>query len=159
MDTSELFNLLNEDLGSEYQSTVHYTRHIATIKGAQYQALIGELRRHIAQELDHAMSLADQIDFPGGTPTLDVPAIAFGSDEEAALRLDLDLEEGQLRRYRERIEQAKQMNLPDVAEALLPTTACCSGATARPNSSGPHPGSLRAVWPACWWRSAAPCSS
>jgi len=120
MDTTELVNLLNEDLSSEYQSIVQYTQHIATIKGAQYQALIGELRRHIVQELDHAMSLADQIDFLGGTPTVDVPTIASESDEEAALRLDLNLEEGQLRRYRERIEQANRMNLPDVAEALRP---------------------------------------
>ena len=123
MDTPELVNLLNEDLSTEYQSIVQYTQHIATIKGAQYQALVGEMRKHIAQELDHAMALADQIDFLGGTPTVAVPVIATEPDEQAALRLDLDLEEGQLRRYRERIEQANRMNLPDVAEALRPLLA------------------------------------
>ncbi|HEY7174488.1 MAG TPA: ferritin-like domain-containing protein [Micromonosporaceae bacterium] len=120
METQDLVDLLNDDLSSEYQSIVQYTQHIATIKGAQYQALIGELRKHIMQELDHAMALADQIDFLGGTPTVAVPDIPNEPDEEAALRLDLDLEEGQLKRYRQRIEQANRMNLPDVAEALRP---------------------------------------
>jgi bacterioferritin len=120
VETKELIDLLNDDLGTEYRSIVQYVQHIATIKGAQYQALIGELRKHVVQELDHAMALADQIDFLGGTPTVSVPTIPNEPDEDAALRLDLDLEEGQLKRYRERIEQANVMNLPDVAEALRP---------------------------------------
>jgi bacterioferritin len=120
VETKELIDLLNDDLGTEYRSIVQYVQHIATIKGAQYQALIGELRKHVVQELDHAMALADQIDFLGGTPTVAVPTIPNEPDEDAALRLDLDLEEGQLKRYRERIEQANVMNLPDVAEALRP---------------------------------------
>jgi bacterioferritin len=120
METKELIDLLNEDLGTEYQSIVQYVQHIATIKGAEYQALIGELRKHVAQELEHAQALADQIDFLGGVPTVSVPTIGNEPDEDAALRLDLELEEGQLRRYRERIEQANEMNLPDVAEAIRP---------------------------------------
>ena len=120
METKELIDLLNDDLGTEYRSIVQYVQHIATIKGAQYQALTGELRKHVVQELDHAMALADQIDFLGGTPTVVVPTTPSEPDEDAALRLDLELEEGQLKRYRERIEQANEMNLPDVAEALRP---------------------------------------
>ncbi len=120
VETKDLIDLLNDDLGTEYRSIVQYVQHIATIKGAEYQALIGELRKHVVQELDHAMALADQIDFLGGTPTVAVPTIPNEPDEAAALRLDLDLEEGQLKRYRQRIEQANEMNLPDVAEALRP---------------------------------------
>ncbi len=123
METKELIDLLNDDLGTEYRSIVQYVQHIATIKGAEYQALIGELRKHVVQELDHAMALADQIDFLGGTPTVTVPMVPNEPDEDAALRLDLDLEEGQLKRYRQRIEQANEMNLPDVAEALRPLLA------------------------------------
>ncbi len=120
MDQKEFVELLNDDLSTEYQSIVQYTQHIATIKGAEYQALIEELRKHVGQELTHAMTLADQIDFLGGVPTVRVPDIASEPDEKAALNLDLQLEQGQLQRYRDRVAQANELGLPDVAEALKP---------------------------------------
>jgi bacterioferritin len=120
MDKKEFVELLNEDLSTEYQSIVQYTQHIATIKGAQYQALIEELRKHVAQELTHAMTLADQVDFLDGVPSVTVPDIASEPDEAAALRQDLDLETAQLQRYRDRVAQAEELGLPDVAEALKP---------------------------------------
>lgn len=120
MDKSAFIDLMNEDLSTEYQSIVQYTQHIATIKGAQYQALLEELRKHVGQELQHAMTLADQIDFLGGVPTVAVPEIKNEPDEDAALRLDLELETAQLERYRQRVAQAVEIGLPDVAEALKP---------------------------------------
>lgn len=120
MDKLEFVDLLNEDLSTEYQSIVQYTQHIATIKGAQYQALIEELRKHVSQELTHAMTLADQVDFLGGVPTVAVPQLTSEPDEDAALRQDLDLETAQLQRYRDRVAQAEELGLPDVAEALKP---------------------------------------
>jgi bacterioferritin len=120
MEQSEFVDLLNEDLSTEYQSIIQYTQHIAVIKGAKYQALVEELRTHVGQELNHAMVLADQIDFLGGVPTMHVPSMTNEPDEDAALRLDLELEEGQLQRYRDRVAQANELGLPDVAEALKP---------------------------------------
>lgn len=120
MESPEFIERLNEDLGTEYQSIVQYTQHIATIKGPEYQALINELRNHVSQELAHAMTLADQIDFLGGTPTVTVPAISNEPEATAALRQDLDLERRQLQRYRDRVGDAKSLGLPDVAEALKP---------------------------------------
>jgi bacterioferritin len=123
MTNKEFIARLNEDLRTEYQSIVQYIQHIATIKGASYQALIAELRTHVGQELQHAMTLAEQIDFLGGVPTVDVPEIANEPDEDAALRLDLKLETDQLQRYRDRVAEANELGLPDVAEALKPLLA------------------------------------
>ncbi|GIH17813.1 ferritin-like domain-containing protein [Rugosimonospora africana] len=120
MDQKAFVELLNQDLSTEYQSIVQYTQHIATIKGAQYQALIEELRNHVNQELTHAMTLAEQVDFLGGVPTVAVPDIPNEPDEDAALRQDLALETAQLQRYRDRVAQAGELGLPDVAEALKP---------------------------------------
>jgi len=120
IDKATFVDLLNQDLSTEYQSIVQYTQHIATIKGARYQALITELRSHVGQELNHASILADQIAFLGGVPTVEVPAITSEPDEDAALRQDLDLETRQLQRYRDRVAQANDLGLPDVAEALKP---------------------------------------
>lgn len=119
-DKQKLIEKLNEDLESEFQSIVQYVLHINSIKGPEYQQIIAELREHVTQELDHAMILAQQIDFLGGTPTCRVPQIEATEDSGKALQQDLDLEEKQLRRYRDRIAQAEELGLPDVAEALSP---------------------------------------
>jgi bacterioferritin len=120
MDQEQLVQLMNEDLGTEYRSIVQYTQHIAILKGLEVQSLLVELREHLTQELNHALVLAEQIDFLGGVPTVEVPKIPSTSDTQQALELDLELEEQQLQRYRERIEQAQELSLPDVAEALRP---------------------------------------
>ena len=120
MDRQQFAQLLNEDLGTEYRSIVQYIQHVATLKGLEVQSLLTELRQHLAQELNHAVVLAEQIDFLGGVPTVEVPTVPSATDTEHALQLDLELEEQQLRRYRERIEQAEELSLPDVSEALRP---------------------------------------
>jgi bacterioferritin len=120
MEKSEFVERLNADLGTEYQSIVQYVQHVATIKGAQYQSIVEELGNHLGQELEHAKILATQIDFLGGTPTVQVPPIADSPDAPAALQADLELEERQLQRYRDRVAEAGELRLPDVAEALRP---------------------------------------
>ena len=49
-----------------------------------------------------------------------MPAVPDSPDGATALKSDLDLEERQLKRYRERVTQAGELGLPDVAEALRP---------------------------------------
>ena len=120
MDTKEFIERLNEDLGTEYQSIIQYTQHIATIKGAEYGAIVDEMSNHLSQELDHAKILAKQIDFLEGTPTVEVPPVPNHPDGASALRADLELEERQLTRYRDRYKEANDLGLPDVAEALRP---------------------------------------
>ena len=120
MDRHKLVDLLNEDLETEYRSIVQYVAHIATMKGAEFTGVAEELRTHLSQELDHALTLADQIDFLDGTPSTHVPDVPDATDTKHALKLDLELEEQQLERYRERFDQADEMGLPDVAEAIRP---------------------------------------
>jgi bacterioferritin len=120
VDREKFVELLNEDLQTEFQSIVQYTQHVATLKGAEFVSTIDELKVHLSQELQHAMLLAEQVDFLGGRPAVEVPAVPGYADGAAALQLDLDLEERQLDRYRERVAQAAELNLPDVAEALRP---------------------------------------
>ena len=120
MDTSELVRLLNEDLATEFQSIVQYIQHIAVVTGAEYTNTVTELRAHLTQELAHATALAEQVNFLGGVPTTDVPQIVTIMDTREALNADLALETRQLERYRERVEQAVELGLADVAEALRP---------------------------------------
>lgn len=120
MDMSAFIDELNQDLCTEYRSIVQYVQHVATLKGAEYLSTIEELRKHVSQELQHALVLAEQVDFLGGTPTTKVPEVPHESDSRAALELDLALERDQLQRYRERTAQANDLGLADVAEALRP---------------------------------------
>jgi bacterioferritin len=120
MDTEAFIARLNEDLGTEYQSIIQYIQHTATIKGAEYRSIVEELGAHLGQELQHASTLAKQIDFLGGTPTVVVPPVPDVSEGRAALQADLDLEERQLQRYRDRVQEAMDLGLPDVAEVLRP---------------------------------------
>lgn len=120
MDQTKLIELLNGDLETEYRSIVQYVSHIATAKGAEFQNTIEELRQHLGQELEHASTLAEQIDFLGGVPSVTVPAVATAADTRTALSQDLELEQTQLERYRERVRQAEDMALGDVSEALRP---------------------------------------
>jgi bacterioferritin len=120
VEKSEFIDRLNADLGTEFQSIVQYVQHVATLKGAEYQAIGEELDNHLSQELEHAKILATQIDFLGGVPTVQVPSVPDRPDGAAALKADLELEERQLQRYRDRVAEAAELGLPDVSEALRP---------------------------------------
>ena len=120
VDTEAFVDNLNEDLELEYQSIVQYVQHIASVKGGEFQSILDELAVHVKQELDHALTLARQIDFLGGVPSTKVPVVPSTTDARAALESDRELEERQLERYRERTEQAESLSLPDVAESLAP---------------------------------------
>jgi bacterioferritin len=119
MEMESFIEALNGDLRTEYQSIVQYISHIATVTGAEFLSTIDELKVHLTQELQHALLLAEQISFLGGTPATTVPQVddATGRD---ALAADLRLEEGQLERYRKRFAEAMDLGLADVAEALRP---------------------------------------
>jgi bacterioferritin len=120
MDHDDLIKLLNQDLEMEFQSIVQYVQHVATISGAEYASTVDELRIHLTQELAHATALAEQIDFLGGEPSTHVPDITTAPDSRSALEADLALETQQLEHYRERVQQANEAGLADVAEALRP---------------------------------------
>ena len=118
MDREKLVGLLNGDLELEFRSIVQYTQHAATVKGVEFQPIADKIRPHLRQELEHATVLAEQIDFLGGEPTTHVPEVPNQTEPRRALSLDLELEERQLAAYRERFEQAEELGLTDVAEAL-----------------------------------------
>lgn len=120
MDTEKFVEALNEDLRTEYQSIVQYVSHIATVTGAEYLRVIDELKKHIGEELAHAQVLAEQVSFLNGRPSVTMTPVVEAAEPAEALAADLSLEEAQLQRYRDRVQQATDRGLPDVAEALRP---------------------------------------
>ena len=78
----QLIAALNDDLAREYQAIIAYTVYSQVIKGAAYMDIAGELELHAAEELQHALAVAKQIDYLGGTPTVTPKAVQMSDKPE-----------------------------------------------------------------------------
>jgi bacterioferritin len=88
----ELIKALNEDLSREYQAIIAYIVYSNVLKGAQWMNIASELKLHAAEELQHALIIADQIDYLGGMPTATPREVKLSEKPEEMLRFDLDNE-------------------------------------------------------------------
>ncbi|HEY1808043.1 MAG TPA: ferritin-like domain-containing protein [Acidobacteriaceae bacterium] len=114
----ELIDALNEDLAREYQAIIAYTVYSNVIKGAQWMSIAAELQKHAAEELQHALIIADQIDYLGGMPTATPKAVKLSDKTEEMLRFDLDNETVTIKAYRQRVRQAEALGHYALAEQL-----------------------------------------
>ena len=114
----QLIDELNRDLAKEFQALVQYVQHAAAMTGAQYDAITAELVVHSNEEHAHAISLADQIDFMGGVPGIDVERALTSPEPQVMLEQDLDGELDAIARYRERIAQAEMLQEYGLRRAL-----------------------------------------
>ena len=118
----ELLEKLNRDLAWEYAALIQYVQHASVITGAEYESIIAELLVHANEEMQHAISLNDQIDWLGGVPAVDVQTIKTSSDSTEMLEQDLEGELDAVRRYKERIAEAealREYGLRRVLEDIL----------------------------------------
>src|SRR5580704_16584253 len=118
MTRAKLIDLLNEDLAREYQAIIAYTVYSQVIKGAAYMNIASELELHAAQELQHALIIAKQIDYLGGTPTVEAKPVKMSDDPKELLRFDLDNEVDTIRNYRERVMQCESIGEFAIAELV-----------------------------------------
>lgn len=114
----ELINALNEDLAREYQAIIAYTVYSNVLKGAEWMSIAAELQKHAGEELQHAMIIADQIDYLGGMPTATPKEVKLSDKPEEMLRFDLDNETNTIRNYRDRVRQAEALGHYALAEQL-----------------------------------------
>src|SRR5438270_8196144 len=94
-----LAELLNEDLSREYQAIIAYVVYSQVLKGAQYMNIAAELELHAAQELQHALIIAKQVDYLGGMPVVTPRPVKTSESAEDMLRFDLDNENETIRNY------------------------------------------------------------
>lgn len=113
-----MIRLLNEDLAREYQAVIAYVVYSQTIKGAKYQHIAAELKQHAAEELEHALTIAKQIDYFNGAPVTVPLAVQQSDRAEEMLRFDLENERVTIRNYRQRIRQAEAMGEFALSEVL-----------------------------------------
>ncbi len=114
----QLIKHLNDDLAREYQAIIAYVVYSQVLKGAQYMSIAGELEKHAAEELKHALIIAKQIDYLGGTPTVTPKAVRTSERAEEMLQYDLDNENETIRNYRERVRQCEALGEYAMAEHI-----------------------------------------
>ena len=114
----QLIANLNEDLAREYQAIIAYVVYSQVLKGAQYMSIAAELEVHAGEELRHALIVSKQIDYLGGTPTVQPKPVKLSDRPEALLRFDLQNEIDTIRNYRERVRQCEALNEFAMAEHI-----------------------------------------
>jgi bacterioferritin len=115
---AQLIDKLNDDLSREYQAIIAYVVYSQALKGAQYMNIAKELEGHAKQELQHAMTIAKQIDYLGGMPTATPKAVKVVDENEAMLRADLENENETVRNYRERVRECEALGEYAIAEDI-----------------------------------------
>jgi bacterioferritin len=81
-------------------------------------AIADELEVHAAEELQHALTIASQIDYLGGMPTATMKPVKLSDKAEDMLRFDLENENETIRHYRERVRQCEALGEYAIAENI-----------------------------------------
>ncbi len=115
---ADLIASLNEDLAREYQAIIAYVIYSQLLRGPEYMAIAAELEIHAAEELQHALTIAKQIDYLGGTPTSIPAPVVVPKRPEQMLRADLDNEIATIRAYRARVSQCEALKEFAIAEEI-----------------------------------------
>lgn len=118
MTRTKLVEALNEDLAREYQAIIAYVNYSQVLKGAAYMNIAGELEKHAGEELQHALTIAKQIDYLGGMPTVTPKPVKTSEKAEEMLRFDLDNENTTVMNYRERVRQCEELGEYALAEQI-----------------------------------------
>ena len=114
----KLIELLNEDLAREYQAIIAYVVYSQVLKGAEYMNIAGELEKHAAQELSHALVISNQIDYLGGMPTVQPKPVRMSEKAKQMLQFDLENETETIRNYTQRVRQCDQLGEFAMAEHI-----------------------------------------
>ncbi|MGC2659898.1 MAG: ferritin-like domain-containing protein [Bryobacteraceae bacterium] len=114
----DLIQGLQEDLSREYQAMIAYTVYSNALKGAQWMSIAGELKKHAHEELQHALIIADQIDYLGGMPNASPREVKLSEKAEDMLQFDLDNETETIKSYRKRVKQAEAVGHYALAEQI-----------------------------------------
>jgi bacterioferritin len=114
----QLIDALNEDLSREYQAIIAYVVYSQVIKGAKYMKIASELELHAGEELQHAITIARQIDYLGGNPVVVAKPVKTSDVADDMLRFDLANETETIRNYQQRVRQCEALEEYAMAEQL-----------------------------------------
>lgn len=114
----QLIEGLNIDLANEYGAAIQYTYSAAVVSGLYRSALKPFFEEEIADELNHALYLAEKIKSLGGSPTTEAAEVPRPTDVKGLLEAVLKAEADTIERYEERKKQAEELGLTELVVQL-----------------------------------------
>jgi bacterioferritin len=114
----QLIANLNEDLSREYQAIIAYVNYSQVLKGAPYMNIAAELEKHAHEELNHALIVANQIDYLGGMPSVTPKPVRTSDKATDMLRFDLDNEVETIKQYRQRVNECEDLGEYAISEHI-----------------------------------------
>ncbi len=118
MTREKFIDALNEDLSREYQAIIAYVNYSQVLKGAAYMNIADELAVHATEELEHAIKIANHVDYLGGMPSVTPKPVKTSEKAEEMLKFDLENERVTIANYRRRVKQADELNEFAIAESI-----------------------------------------
>ncbi len=106
MVSTELMQLLNKAISAEIQVSIQYMWQHIKIYGFNHIPVAEELRKIAIQEMQHAETIAERVDYLGGDPTTTPAPITLGKKPEEMIEIDKKAEEEAIELYRTIIEKA-----------------------------------------------------
>src|ERR1700675_1072757 len=118
MTRKKFIEALNEDLSREYQAIISYVNYSQVLKGAAYMNVADELAVHAKEELDHALQIANHVDYLGGMPSVTPKPVKTSEKAEEMLRFDLENERVTIANYRRRVKQCDELDEYAIGESI-----------------------------------------
>lgn len=114
----QLIKGLQEDLAREYKAIIQYVIYSQKLETAEYMSIAKELEQHAHEELDHAIAVANQLDYFGVYPVHEPKPVEVPEDNVGMLWADLRAEDETVKSYRKRVRQAEALGEYALAEVL-----------------------------------------
>lgn len=108
MASKELIEMLNKAVSLELQVSIQYMWQHVRIYGFDHLAIAEELKKIAIEEMKHAESIAERIDYLGGVPTTNPAKITVGDKPEEMITNDMLAEEEGIAFYKKIIERAME---------------------------------------------------
>lgn len=103
----ELIELLNEDISGELTAAMQYFFYGSTMTGLEFSQVKKDFLAHVTEEFGHAIMLANFVTHFGGAPTTKIGELKRAKDPRQMLKDILEMEEQTVKRYTQRVDQAK----------------------------------------------------
>lgn len=106
MVSKELIEMLNKAISLEIQVSIQYMWQHVRVYGFDHLAIAEELKKIAIDEMKHAESIAERVDYLGGIPTTNPAKITVGDTPEQMITNDMLAEEEGIAFYKTIIESA-----------------------------------------------------
>lgn len=107
MTSKKLIDMLNKALSMELQASIQYMMNHVMVYGIYSESIADVFKKTGIQEMKHAESIAERIDYVGGEPTTKPAPITLGKTAEQSLNLAVKAEEDAIASYKDIIKAAE----------------------------------------------------